>query len=239
MADDGLEYTLDTNDISNKSNRKMVLQGTGTQLTNLPVTYPGQIIFCTKTGGSFLIDNYYKRTADNTSWTVGQQTESLEFETPLLVPNNQSFHSVRTYNYITMPNTFDWYLITGFSWGNGTLVGDLISTGADIVNANPPSGTTPTQLVALGQIVTATGTSTIQRTPAVWSRPIKAGTHIGIWGVMGSAVGRIEYTSGQPSQNHQNAAAYSVSPALTHVPAWTATPNRFRYKMHYKGYSNP
>ena len=43
MADDGLEYSTDMTDFTSKSNRKLILQATGTQLTNLFTTYPGQI----------------------------------------------------------------------------------------------------------------------------------------------------------------------------------------------------
>lgn len=51
-----------------RMNAKTVWVGTGTALSNLSPTYPGQIAICSETASGFIKDTAYFRDTDNTGW---------------------------------------------------------------------------------------------------------------------------------------------------------------------------
>ena len=62
-----------------RMNEKTIFQGSGSDINGL-TTYAGMLVYCTSTGSGFVIDNYYRRNAANTSWsaiTIGQTLDQV------------------------------------------------------------------------------------------------------------------------------------------------------------------
>ena len=241
MADDSLEYAADENFLHSKANRKTVVVGNGTQLTNLTNTYPGQVAYCTATSGSFTVDKYYTRNAADSAWieisTLG--SESTEFFAGLLPYTvNVALASTnqRMWKYYTLPSTEKWYVITGIEFKNGDDATNGWQTGVSLVDADPPVSTN-TQLVALGQEVNDVAIDTVIRVSILWSKPIKAGTIVGAW-ICPNRSGKLHFHPSQPSVNRLNTAWGPQTDVATQDTAtWTiSSTNVFDVNIYYRGY---
>ncbi len=241
MADnDSLEYTQADNFTVEKANRKMIVVGNGTQLTNLTNTYPGQIIFCTVAGGAFAADTYYKRNAADSAWSTGikidEATESAELTNTPVTDNSQSGQNNRFYNFITMPSTTEFYVVTKMEWKNGDTASGTVVMGIDLVNANPPTINGSVLLGHTGPIAQS-GADSVQSTTNFQCKPIRAGSVIGLWvSVTGGGNRRIKSSTGELEKG----TTYSATPPSQDTSAFTNTFNASVYaKIYYRGYTPP
>jgi hypothetical protein len=243
MADDALEYSADMTDLATKANRKMCIVGNSTQLTNLTTTYGGQLVYATSTGGVFTADKYYIRNAANSSWTEYSTngTLSVEYFTGLTYGTSETVlqggGNSRIFRTYTLPSTEKWYVITGIEWKNGNESTETKVAGVSLVDALNPSSTF-TQLVALCKKVTPTGLNTVQRENVLWSKPIKAGSIIGVWWGSVSGSARSTFT-GSSSQNREHQANWTDGAGDVKTQdsnTWTATTLAFDVNAYYKGY---
>ena len=241
MADDGLEYVLDENDLHTKANRKMCLVGNSTQLTNLLTTYGGQLVFATTTGGVFTADNYYIRNSANSAWLTGVDitvaTQSAEFtNTP--VGTSSEFLIVAThrkYFRMIMPSTYEFFHIYKIEWFNGATIVGNIMCGIDLLDADPPVINSSVLLGNTDEVVQS-GANSAQSTTLQTFNPVRGGAIIGLWisGSSGTAtikgVGAdrgksVSYTSTPPSEN---GSAWNTVGAISNTPY---------LKIWYRGYA--
>ena len=236
MTDDALEFvTADTN-FPDKLNRKSLVVGNSTQLTNLKTTYPGQLVYSTSTGGVFTSGQTYKRNSANTTWVLQAYHVSEELNsTPVTDDNQSSIINNRYYAYHTLPTDYKFYIITGIEWKNGSSVAGNIMTGVDAVDADTPT-LNSTPLLALGQEATQTGTSAVQRVSIISSKLIKAGTIVGIW-INGSGAGLFRYQTISSANRIKNIAGYDATPSFSDNSGWSASTVGIYLKLYYIGYN--
>ena len=238
MADNSLEYVVDENDLATKANRKMIFVGNHTQLTNLSPTYSGQYVFATTTGGSFILDNYYKRNAANDAWLTGIRlgTENVESSTNSgsVSASAATLTGVRFYHQFTLPTTEKFYVITGIEWHNGATVSGNIQCGIEVTNANPPT-VAATELMGISSQVAQSGTDQIQRNSNISCNPIRNGTTMNAWISIDNNTGLLGYTV-STSTTSQKAIAYTSTPLLSNSTAWSANSQIFYIKVYYRGY---
>ena len=223
-------------------NQKSTFVGTGTAIDALATTYPGMQAYSTDTSDAFTIDTLYVRNAANDAWAeiaqfTGSITATVETDsTP--VTDGADFTAtagVRYYAFHTLPSTEMFYMIRGITWKNGATVAGNITTGVDVVNADPPT-LASTPLAALAQEVAQAGTSAIQRVSIVASEMIPGGTIIGAWVSCSSSSATLREETGLGSQNQSKATSYSAGPPTSDSTAWTAATARKYLIIHYLGF---
>ena len=229
-----------------RGNQKEVFVGTGAQINALSTTYVGQPAYCTSTGSGFTIDVLYERNAANSAWNAVTtyttvRTETAEANTTQVTDNADFTTSGgnqydRYYAFFTLPTTEKLYIITKIEWKNGATVAGNIASGIDLVDANPPT-INSTPLVAMGQTIAQSGTSTTQSTAIVGSAPIRAGAILGAWISSDNTTSTLREQTGLGSQNQYKAlAAAQDTPNAGDNTAWSTATARKYIKIYYRGY---
>ena len=134
------------------------------------------------------------------------------------VPNTTN----RFYSFFTVPATFDFYLITGIEWKNGTAVGGNVMAHLETVDANPPVGNAVT-LRVWTPVTAQSGTSAVQRVTNQLSGSliVQGGTLLGGSLSFSSATARIGTTT-VGSSNNLKAISLGAAPAIGNTTAWAA-----------------
>jgi len=211
----------------------MKVAANSTQLTSLVNTYPGQIIYPTTTGGIFTIDEYRLRNSANTSWWKLENTEESQVSSKAIAGTTTIGGGVTPYYNITLPTTYNFYLITGIEWKNGATVAGDVTCGVDLLDANPPV-TDQTQL--LGVVTVAqSGANSIQRTNLIVSEPIRGGSNIGVWFNRSNGTATFSFLAAPDINNNWRAISYTTSPATSSSNAFQDT-NDYYIKVYYRGY---
>jgi len=237
MVNDGLEIARNEHiDINKKLNRKTLFVGNDTQITNLPVTTDGQLVFSTTTGGSFIQNKLYARLTGNTSWSanlVESAEQSLEQAGTTNITASINSHLM---TYFTLPSTEKFYIITGIEWKNGTTItgGSLIDSGVIAFNLIPPT-IQIAPVLAVGSQLTQSGVDAVQRCSQISSKIIRAGTIIGVY--FGS-------TTSTDFKVGTNGTSISANKITTVYPkdaiddtAMTNSVVRIYSKVYFRGYS--
>lgn len=203
----------------------------------MATTYAGMFAFCTSTGSGFTADLLYVRNAANAAWITITLKETAEANSTPITDNADFTVTAghRYYAFYTIPSTEKFYIITGIEWKNGATLAGNVTAGVDVVNADPASSAS-VPLISLGAEVAQTGTSVIQRMSQIMSKPIRAGTIVGVWVSCSSSSAKLREQTGLGSQNQQKATAYSASPGTQDTTAWTTATARKYLKLYYRGY---
>jgi len=221
-------------------NTKSCTIDTGANLTALGTTYAGQLAYATTTDGVFTIDGLYERNTANNAWVLVRQfdgntlTESAEQNTTP-VADNADFTmvvNIKYYAFFTLPTTEKFYHFTGMEWKNGASISGTITSGIDVVNANPPT-INSTQMLGLGIKTTPSGINSIQRTSIVSSNPVRGGTICGAW-IRGDTSPVVREQTGLGSQNQTKS---DVEDGLFDDSAFSSTTARKYIKVYFVGYS--
>lgn len=238
MGSGGTEWEATDSYSAARLNQKTVFVGTGTQIDALSTTYPGQLAYATTTSGTKTADTLYVRNAANNAWTTILFQESAEANTTP-VTDGADFTvtaGVRYYAFFTLPSTEHFYIITGIEWKNGATVSGNITSGIDVVDADPPT-LAAVPLVANSSELAASGASSIQRNSRISSQPIRSGTICGAWVSCSSGTHTLREQTGLGSQNQTKATAYSASPGTQDTTAWATATARKYLKIYYRGYT--
>lgn len=70
MGSAGTEFDVGDTITEGRMNQKCLFVGTGTQITALATTYPGQLAYSTDTSGAFTADTLYQRNAADSAWVA-------------------------------------------------------------------------------------------------------------------------------------------------------------------------
>ena len=192
----GLEWS--SNDLWDPArlNKKTRFVGTGEQATTF-ITDPvvGQCVFSTETDATFQIDKTHFRNSADSAWvsnklTNAEYTTSPDDTNVINYTTGSPDSNNRKYQFLTLPSTYDIYLITHlevvfyevFIDGTGTF---SAMWGVDLVDANPPTKTyAPLVALAQGPVTHTDITPTDQYITfkrKCMSKPLKAGDILGIW----------------------------------------------------------
>ena len=237
MGSGGTEFATEDNVEHKRLNQKTKLIATGAYINATTESQAGQQAYCLKTNGNFLVDRFYNRMAANTAWNpTAPLAESAEQNsTPVADDTSVNITVTRKrYAFFTLPSTEKWYVITGIEWKNGSSVAGNIISGVDISDTNPPT-LARTLLVALGQELIQAGINAVQRSSVVRTKPIRAGTKLGIWCQGNSVSGALRFQSGNLGDNYKDE-AYTSTPGLSDGVAFSNSSQHY-LKVYFRGYS--
>lgn len=231
---DGLEFS--TGDLFDpaKLNKKTRFVGSGTQATNL-ITTPqtGQMVFCTSSDSTFTKD---KISVYDGSWITPKYTESSQQSLGTAGNENASIAS-KVYNFVTLPTTEKFYIITGFQVKRDSTAGNVIC-GADIVDAIPPVSANTTQVATSNVRNLTSAGGTLEDFTVVASKAIPGGTNLGIW-IMFDTNNSVRITIS--SRTVYKKVGYSATLDVNDNTAWTVsgsgTVGALTAVVYFRGYS--
>lgn len=232
-------WAADENNLNTKHNQKLRTIGNGSQLAAIPITYEGQLIFCTESTSSFPKNKLRSRMTGNSSWS-GILAEGSETADSDHITTNASEiigATVQDVRFITLPSTDKFYMITKFEWKNGSVVSGNVMMGANLCNANPAT-LNSTPLVAIGQEVAQSGTSSLQSVAVTKSLPVRGGSHLAIWIISSNSTG--QFAKDNTSQtNYDRSVAYTANPPMSWNTGFVAPPTGYDtdFICYYRGYS--
>jgi len=139
-----------------------------------------------------------------------------------------------------LPTTFEFFIITGIEWKNGTTVNGQVIAGVDILDAFPPVSRMA-NIVALNEVVNASGTSSVQRPSILFSNLIPKSSLLSAWIQTSSATQQLRSLSGGSSQNIFKSETHAVA---LQVPvgdgiAWSTSNLELYMKVYFKGVGLP
>jgi len=141
----------------------------------------------------------------------------------------------RAYSIFTLPTTYDYYMISGIEWENGTTLDGSVRAGVDIVNADPitlAAGIT----IAWGSQDLQSGSGSVQRTRDISSQLVAGGTIMGAWVVSNSATATFgSDTVGAASDPIRRAIAFTSDGNHFSTTSYTSSVERFYIKIYYIG----
>jgi len=239
MVDDSLEFaTSEYLDLHKKHNRKSLIIGNSTQLTNLPITYAGMAVYATTTGGVFTVDKKYIRNAANSAWVVEPtliETAEVQTTPPVFGANEPMVTGTRYYQFYTLPTTEKYYMLTGIQITSNAFggAGTTCVMGCDLVDAIPPVNT-HTPLIALTRPQLVVGDPL--RISLLMSRPIRGGTKIAPWFAYDNTNLTIPASTSGTGYS-KTVGAFNPTPEYADNTAWTTTALReWRVSVWYVGW---
>lgn len=140
----------------------------------------------------------------------------------------------RFYNFFTLPTTGKLYVITGIEWKNGTVVAGLVVCAIQQVDASPPTNAIVI-LSALGQTVTATGTSSVQRVSVISTNVFRGGALLAVF-IQGANATQRFMTATVGSSNIRKNVTSTASVENADGSAWVAYTEQAYCKIYYREY---
>jgi len=228
-------------------NEKSVLSDTDGNITSA-TKYSGMLAYPTTTG-TLTADQLYVRNNANSAWNQLQQvsttllTESAEQN---IIMNSGAATSTvigtgkRWYSYFVLGTTYKFVAFTKIEWKNGATINNTITSGIDLVDANP-AVLVATVNICVGQDITQAGTSTTQATNFVKSSLVALSTSpiFGVWLQTLGTTNTLLTTTGSTSTTTTK----PVTPFTVQVPQqdnstpWTSLTTLPYFKVYYRGYS--
>ncbi len=174
----------------------------------------------------------YKVTANYKPEGAGAESAELS-STPITDDANFGIIDRDYYSLFTLPSTEDWYIITAIEWKNGATVAGNIMCGVRKVDAAPPTRSS-TELVAWGEAIAASGTSTVQKNSKISSTVIRKGTLLGAF-IAQSNSSQVFRGVDTTNVNRTNTRAYSTGLLVSQVIAWNLDNVEAYIKVYYRG----
>ena len=249
MGSGGTEWETSDNFEPSRLNQKTRFVGKAIQSTNL-ITDPqvGQCVFPTSTDGTFTSNKTHFRNSANTAWVDNEfsNTEYTNIVEASVVNLQPGIVNTRRYKFITLPTTYNFYLITHLEilvqTRNGTF--GKVVWGADLIDSDPPVSI-HTPLISISPSISP-GTDygpTVSKF-RVSSKPVKSGSVIGVWynkDVAGGAAGDFRIgsaTTTATEYNRNENVNTSEIPGTAFSLAWSTQTGVYLndIKVYAKGY---